>query len=154
MFVDNNEEIQTITWNIYKHLCRNLLWLTIVLMRKNWAVFLILTYQEKKPCIYSQLSLCHITCSSIAGKIFHTYDFSPVSTITINYLKSSSWLQQLHNYCFLHLVDESCYYRARWESQKHSILSPWFVILLQDLVQERGQSRAENERGTLYCIGF
>lgn len=123
---------------------------------KKWAVVMILTYQEKKKCYFSftALSLSHYyLCSSIADKIFHTYDFSPVSTITINF-KSSSWLEQFQNHSYLHLVDKSCYYRVRWELQKHSILSPWFVILLQVPVQERGQSRAENERGTLYCIGF
>lgn len=118
--------------------------------RFSWSYAL--TYHRKN--VYSQLSLSwYYVCSSINDKVFHTYDFSLVSTTRINYFKYSPCLEQLQNNPFLHLVVESCYYRARWELQKRSILSLWFVILLQDLVQERGQSRAENETGTLYCIG-
>lgn len=68
---------------------------------------------KKTLCIFTALSFSHYLCSSITGKIFHTYDFSPVSTITINYLKSPSWLEQCQKGSFLHLEDESCYYRAR-----------------------------------------
>lgn len=103
---------------------------------------------------YWQLCLSqYYLCSRINGKIFHTYNFNLVSTTRTNYFKSSLCLEQLQNNPFLHLVVESCYYRGRWALQKHSVLSPWFVILLQDPVQERGQSRAENETVTLYCIG-
>lgn len=118
-------------------------------------VFLMICPNLSQKKMYICTAVCHniFLCSSSNGKIFHTYDFSLISATRFNYFKSYPCLEQLWNNPFLHLAVERGYCRARWELQKHSTLSPWFVILLQDPVQERNQSRTENESGILYYIG-